>query len=368
MDKIIAERSKITLFVDELTTGGAQRVLLFLARELVKKGHYVDFVVLSDSGELFSQVDVNINVVNLSTMSQSKDGPLVVLASLFKLTRYFREKQPHGILSTITGSNLLSVVAWFLAGRPGRLILREATSLRNVSSKFRFWIMSFLYKRATAVIALTSVHAQEFMHAFDINKKRLTVIGNPVDSEYLDRSMFSFNESLAKDYSPYLVAVGRLTKAKDFSTLIKAYSLLDKRGDFPSLVIVGDGPEKNTLKELIAGLSLQGKVFLAGHCDAPSGWYANAEGFVLSSLWEGYPNALLEALYFSLPVLVTRYDSSIEGIISSLGVQRFEYAKPGDPEDIARGLKALCNVGGHNKVSVDSSQIVESYESILLNR
>lgn len=363
---VVHEMTKITLCIDELTTGGAQRVLLFLGRELVKRGHCVDLVVLSDTGALFSQVDGKITVVNLATMSGSKGGPWVALTSLFKLSKYLRKTKPHGVLSTITGSNLLSVVAWFLGGRPGRLVLREATSLKNVSSKWRLFLMSFLYKRADAVIALTSTHANELAQALSLNKSKLTVIGNPIDSEFLEKGLSGADRDFVKSFSPYIVAVGRLTEAKDFSSLIRAYSFLSHLEGFPKLVIVGDGPKRSELERLISDLSLQKAVFLVGHYDSPAGWYANAEGFALTSLWEGYPNALLEALYFHLPVLITRYDKSIDEIISALNLQSFEVAEPANPRDIARALIALWEKTSRNSVSVFSNGVIDAYEAVLL--
>lgn len=359
------EKKRISLFIDELTTGGAQRFFVFLSRELVKLGHDVDLVVLSESGHLFSQVDTDVNIVNLSTLCDKKNSFIVGLVTLFRLSRYLRRRQPHGLISTITGCNLLAVVAWTLAGKPGNLVLREATSLKNVSSKLRLFFMSLLYKRASAVTALTSTHAAEFEKALSLKKSRLQVVGNPIDVEFLENAESQESPKL-HELKPFIVSVGRLTKAKNFSALIRSYALVDSTEGFPNLVIVGDGPEKESLKSLIFALSLEKRVFLVGNSESPSSWYKNAKAFVLSSLWEGYPNALLEALYFKLPVLVTRYDKSLEEIVEALNVKFIYYSEVNDLNGLAKGLKELNEAGGKNSINIDSLGVVGKYQVLVL--
>jgi glycosyltransferase involved in cell wall biosynthesis len=215
-------------------------------------------------------------------------------------------------------------------------------------------------------VALTSVHAQELRAELSINENKLKVIGNPIDKEFLDACAENIDDSFVKKLKPFILTVGRLTPAKDFTSLIKAYSLLSVIDDFPKLVIVGDGPEREPIMSLIQHFSLENKVLIVGDQPCPSIWYSNAKGFILSSLWEGYPNALLEAIYFNLPVALTLYDDSIQEIVNDLGLTSVEFAKPGDQKDIARALTVLNAMNRGQKISVGSGAIVNAYEQALM--
>jgi glycosyltransferase involved in cell wall biosynthesis len=95
-----------------------------------------------------------------------------------------------------------------------------------------------------------------------------------------------------------------LTEAKDFPTLLRAYAISALRGSH-HLVIVGEGEQRASLENLIRNLGLAERVVLTGAMDNPHGVMAGAAMYVLSSRWEGYPNALLEALALGLPVIST---------------------------------------------------------------
>lgn len=359
-------KRKISFFIDELATGGAQRVFLLLSKQLAKRGYDVDLVVLSSDGALFDEVDPRVNIVNLNTFWKSNCSICVGFASLFKFTRYLKQRSPDSILSTLTGVNLVAILGWMLAGRPGRLVVREATSLKNVKSKIRLALMSVFYRKSSCVVTLTSTHAAELKSALSLPECQLKVIGNPLDTGFLDSCSAGSESVSVNGYKPYFLAIGRLTIAKDFSTLIRAYALAIVSSDLPNLVIVGDGPLREDLCSLIQELSVENRVFLVGAQSFPAIWYRSACGFVLSSLWEGYPNALLEALYFGLPVALTVYDDSIKEIIKDLGVKSAEFAQSGNPSDLARALKGLSKAVAGGKVVVDSDAIINMYECLLL--
>ncbi|MCZ6872143.1 MAG: glycosyltransferase, partial [bacterium] len=103
---------------------------------------------------------------------------------------------------------------------------------------------------------------------------------------------------------PVLLAVGRLAKQKDFGTLLRAFARL-RRSQPARLLILGEGPERPALETLVRELGLEQDVRLPGFVDNPYAYMARASAFVLSSLWEGLPTVLVEALFCGAPVVAT---------------------------------------------------------------
>jgi serine/alanine adding enzyme len=104
---------------------------------------------------------------------------------------------------------------------------------------------------------------------------------------------------------PTVVAVGRLSQEKAFDILIRAFDDLLETGLDATLVIAGDGPERAALQQLIESLGREGSVRLTGHVADPRTIYAAADAFALSSLSEGLPNSLLEAMACEVSVVAT---------------------------------------------------------------
>jgi glycosyltransferase involved in cell wall biosynthesis len=103
---------------------------------------------------------------------------------------------------------------------------------------------------------------------------------------------------------PIVLSVGSLTPLKDFPTLIRAFSIVKSTHDC-RLVILGEGPDREKLESLIDDLDLRRDVLLPGFADNPFAWMRHARVFVSSSLTEGCPNALMEALACGTPVVST---------------------------------------------------------------
>ncbi|MDT8407752.1 MAG: glycosyltransferase, partial [Methylococcales bacterium] len=149
-----------------------------------------------------------------------------------------------------------------------------------------------------------------------IEPERIGVIYNGVDLADIDQkaqaplpATLRWPENTAK-----FVAVGRLVPKKDYPTLLKAFAQLTQ--NHPSeLIILGEGPERARLEALVRELAIKDQVQLPGRCDNPYAVLARADGYVLSSMSEGMPSALIEALACRCPVVSTRCPSGPEEIL-----------------------------------------------------
>lgn len=333
----IAPGRHVVLLLPELEAGGAQRVMLLLAREFAARGHRVDLVLLQATGPLLAEIPDNVRLVDLAARTHGLGQLGFTLSSIRRLGAWLRRERPDALLSTITGANLVAILARRAAGIPLRLAIREAVTLENHTSTVRRRAMRWLYPRADAVIALTEVMAAQLVRDLAVPSGRIHCIPNPVDAK---RILARGSEPLAHPWLEdpnikVVISAGRLIPQKDYTTLLRAFALLPP--EVPTrLIIVGEGPERPRLEALATELGIGTRIHLPGFDANPWRWMARADLFVLSSLWEGHPNALLEALTLGLPAISTEYDPSVREM-SEVG--RPDLVAPADPKQLAEHIQ-----------------------------
>ncbi|QTN26753.1 glycosyltransferase family 4 protein [Rhodoferax sp. AJA081-3] len=361
---------RIALFIPNFEAGGAERVTIRLAQGLVERGHDVDLLVLSDRGPYRKEVDSRIRIINL--------GASRALFGILPLIRYLRLRRPDALLSAIFHTNCVAVVAGWLSGTKTRVVLSEHNTLGLVKSAVnRFYWNVFLlalrtiYPRADAVVCVSAGVASGLAALMPRLQPRLLVIGNPVvTDEVLRMSMEPVHHPwLEPRHSKLVLAVGRLVPAKGFDLLIAAFAEI--ASDFPAkLVILGDGPERPSLQALIEHHRLGDRVCLYGFTDNPYAWMRQADLFVLSSLHEGLPGALIEAMACGCKVVSTDCPSGPSEIL--------EHGRWGRLVPVA-DIPALAHAISEELLSEHNSntrfrahayhlaQVIQQYEKVLMN-
>jgi glycosyltransferase involved in cell wall biosynthesis len=167
-------------------------------------------------------------------------------------------------------------------------------------------------------VAISEGVADDLVACTGIDRSRISVIYNPIEifevlseaAQPLDDPWFQAGEP------PVVLGAGRLTKAKDFPTLIRAFARLRLRHEI-RLVIVGEGEDRPPLEALIRELGIERDVALPGFVRNPFAYMARARVFASSSAWEGFGNALLEALACGTPVVSTNCSSGPAEILDN---------------------------------------------------
>lgn len=297
--------TKIALFIPSLRGGGAERVMVNLANEFSERGIFVDLVVANVEGPYIDIVSTKVNIVNLS---QAK-----VLFSLPKLVKYLRCSSPSVLLSTMSHANVIAILATMLTGNKNRIYVREANTISQIFLKkssvnrfFWYTLLRFFYKKATAVIAPSQGVASDFEREISLNSGTVNVIYNPVVTPEL---AILANEKLTHPWlespcSPVLLAVGRLTLQKDYPTLLKAFKIVREKID-AKLIILGEGEDRGKLEHMAIDLGVSDYVDMYGFVKNPFNFMKSADLFVLSSLWEGLPNTLIQAMACGCQVVAT---------------------------------------------------------------
>ena len=270
---------KILFVISSLSAGGAERVLSLLANEL-SEDHEVSIATLSDEPS-FYPIDPRVTLRPLGLLRPSRSVGERLRQSLRRigvLRDLIRSEDPDIVVSFMTQTNLLSIVAARLSGKP--VIVSERIAYDFQRALPVRTLRRMIYPLADMLVVQSRGDAGHYgwMHSVE-------VIPNPV-AYTPERIDFSAKE-------PLILGVGRLDPQKGFDRLIEAFARLDHRRW--RLVIAGEGPERANLERLIAAQRLD-NVTLIGRQKEIESWYRRASIFVLSSRREGFPNVLLEAM------------------------------------------------------------------------
>lgn len=279
---------RLVLVIAGLEAGGAERVLSTLANGWVAAGHEVHLITWAAAGADFYSLDRRVRRLGLDLLRPSPH-PLVGLWRMATRVRRLRVRlralQPTLVLSFTTSVNLETLLACAGLGVP--VVVSERTEPgRQVLDRVRRGLRRRLYPRADAVVVQTPAIAGWFRDR--LPGVRLRVIPNPVMP--LDSPL------AAAAGRPQVMALGRLVPLKGFDLLLRAFAGSRAAELGWHLCIVGEGPERARLEALAGELGIRHRVSLPGLLADPGRELARSPIFVLSSRYEGFPNALLEAM------------------------------------------------------------------------
>ena len=337
----------IALFVGSLAGGGAERVMLNLAEYFISKEYRVDLVLSKYSGPLKSYLPSGIKVVELEKKSWVATGiylcrlppqnwwsivnlVLVNSPSVFRrihsFVEYLKDSRPNVVLSTLDAVNIVSLMAKSIAVVKTRFYVRQAIHFSSHTTEMNKYfdknlmpnLLKTWYPIADKVVSVSKSMEHDFVINSGLENNLVTTIYNPLNLAKIEAlSSESVDLPWLNDKKcPTLVAAGRLVEQKDFPTLIKAVRNISENEDI-RLIILGAGPEWANLYALIKNLSVEEHVKLLGHQNNPYKYFARADLFVLSSIWEGMPNVLLEALACRCQIVSTNCPSGPNEILQN---------------------------------------------------
>jgi glycosyltransferase involved in cell wall biosynthesis len=361
---------RIALLVPTTEIGGVERVAVNLANGLRECGAEVDFVVGRAGGGMARFVDRGIQVFDLESDHMLRSVP--------RLVKYLRAREPEAIIAAMTHCSAAAVLARAAAGKSTRIVATEHSTMSRIVAntsglKYRLlplwsrWVLNSV----DHIVAVSSGVADDLSALTAIPRERFRVIYNPVISDTLytaakamvEHSWFQSGEP------PVILAVGRLDKAKDFPMLVRAFrSIRNCRS--ARLMILGEGPERNRIEEVVRELHLTQDVALPGFEHNPYRFMKRAAAFASSSQWEGFGVVLVEALALGTPVVST---NCAHGPAEILGNGKYgTLVPPGDHEAMARGLLDALDNPVRNDIPIHIQQftvrsVASSYLSVASN-
>ena len=322
----------MTLVISSLNSGGAERVLSELANYWVSKNYNVSLVTLASSqSHPFYPLDLKINLIQLdqnyhenSTLKRFSN----ILKRIFCLRATIKELHPDVIISFIDITNITTLIATIGLKIP--VIVSERTNPADHSfPKFYQKLRQVFYYKAAFVVVQTEKAANYFK-----DLKNIKIIPNSVPKPN-NTKQFS-----AKPIVKKIISVGRLCPFKGFDTLIHACPNILNNEPYPTLTIYGEGKEHQNLLILINSLGLQDKIYLPGVIQNIQEVLVDADLFIFPSRYEGFPNALCEAMAVGLPVIASNCSGNLAIIEDRVNGRIFPV---GDVDSLSKIMQELIN-------------------------
>ena len=328
---------KVSLFLPNLSDGGAARVFALLAEGLAARGIDTEVVLMRAEGPRLAAVRAVVPVIDLD-VSATPHG-------LLPLTRYLRRRRPDVLVTALGHTNIVAVWARRLARVPTAVVITNHLSLpRSIGPRGRLWfaLRARSYPLADAIVAVSRDMAADLAEAIGVPRGRVDVILNPVITADLVKLGAAEIEHpwLAEGQPPLLIGIGRLVPQKDFPTLIRAFAKL-RRSRPTRLLILGEGGERTELETLVRELGIADDVALPGFVENPYAYLSRSAVFVLSSLYEGLPTVIIEALALGTPVVSTDCRSGPREILEGGALGRLVPVR--DPEALATAIGATLD-------------------------
>ncbi|MGE0801659.1 MAG: glycosyltransferase [Lautropia sp.] len=307
--------------------GGAERVMLTLLHRLDRVRFEPRLLVLDATrNELAAELPADVAVTNL--------GVSRVRYAWRPLTRALAAERPDVLLSGLGHLNLLIAMLRPRLPRSLAVIGRETSVVTVFNDNFRTAALrNFAYRRCYRNLDLVICQSRDMQNdlvdRLAFPRERTRLVPNPVDVERV-RMLAATGTAVTASGSAdpaiapadparplRLVAVGRLAPQKGFDLLLDAVARLPERA--VELDVIGDGPVRGSLEEQCARLGLGNRVRLRGFDANPYAWMRRADALVLSSRYEGLPNAVLEALAAGTPVIATPCPGGLDEIAANTG-------------------------------------------------
>lgn len=321
--------AKIGLLITKLNGGGAERTAANLSSLFDEYGEEVYLITFDGSNITYPYkgklIDLSLGI-NKNVFDAIKKN----IKRIIKVKKIKKKYNLDVCISFLDTPNLVNVLS---GGKCKKIVsIRNYLSLEKPSF-IRKQLIRFSSIRADKTVCISKNVEYDMRNFFKIKEKKLCTIYNPVDI----KSLLTIEEDYTfdKEFNDYfnIVTMGRLTYQKGQWNLI--YAIKDIVVQYPKvrLYILGDGELKNELEELVKKLELEEHVFFLGFISNAHKFLRQCDLFVLTSLFEGLGNVLLEAMALGLPVISTDCksgpreiiapNSNIKSVCENIDVERF---------------------------------------------
>lgn len=287
---------KIEFFVGEFSEGGAERVISILANELTSRGHEVAILKYFNSINYY-KTDGRVRIYSLEELTGTK--------SKFKNISYLHRhlKNFDGVfVSFLAPFNILALIA-NMGNKTPIVVADRNDPSRLPGNKCLRSLRDYLYRFADRIIVQTNKNKVYFSGKV---QKKTEVIFNPLILNGME------GKALGVKKSKTIINIGRLEPQKNQDMLIEVFKKFREIHPEYKLVIYGEGSYRKNLEDKINELKLNESVTLPGNVKDIFDKLCECEFFVLSSNYEGMPNALIEAMGLGVPVISTKVSGSTD--------------------------------------------------------
>ena len=353
---------KILFCTNSLRKGGAERVVTNLANYFVKNNDVA--IILTFSYPIEYTLDSRIQITKLDkTENEGQNKIKKIITKVprnFRRTKLMRKKieefNPDIIITFLPVASFLALQCKKYNQKKVIVSVRNDPKVEYKSFSCNF-SMRKLYPKADGFVFQTKEAQDFFENIINCDKE---IIPNPINPLFISEP---YNGERSKE----IVSVGRLTEQKNFDSLIEAFSKISNEFKDYKLIIYGEGEQRKHLEDKIVRLHMKEKILLPGVVDDVKEKIYKSAVFVLPSLYEGMPNALMEAMALGLPVISTDcscggprelIDNEVNGLL----------VKVNDVDDLTNAIKKILkdkDLG--NRLGNEANKIKDTLNPEIIN-
>mgnify|MGYP001626322945 FL=1 len=328
---------KICLYVNHLgrasQNGTAITIMsIDIANALRKLGHEVFFVINKNIIE--ENIDFEVYPLHKENTFLNGELPYAI-----RLSNIIKDKKPDIIMSFMKAQTIILSLSKII--NP----VKTTTYIGNIQNNDAYYaygkdiylpyryLINFLYERLDYLAVPSHAIKEDLQKTFFIREDKFKILPNCINFEKID--------VLAKeecDLKADFINIGRLAHQKGQIYLIEAFKKVKDKIKDSKLVIVGEGDLRALLENKIKELGLQNDVMITGYQTNPYKYLKNSKMFVLSSVFEGFGNVILEAMYFGLPVISYECPGGPKEILKN------DFGVLVPPKDVDALAEAMINI------------------------
>ena len=371
----------ISVFIPSFETGGVENNVILYSKILVENGYTVDVVYTRANDKKLQLISDEVNRVKIKPILNIPFIHPRVIDSLNIIIGYYKYLQQNkkNIIVLSFQNSIVSILLCRLLGI--KVIARVANhpNIVNVDgtlmTKISNVLKNYIYRYATLVITNSQITSKQI--AMNTKAKTKTIYNPSFSNKIVEMSNEPIDDEKCSNIkTKKVIAVGRLVNQKNFELIIRAFKVVLESVD-AHLIIIGEGEKRDELVKLIEELNIVNKVYFAGFKINPHNYVKNSDLFVLSSLYEGLPNSLIEAIAVDTPAIATNCLSGPSEIL--LDGEGGDLVEVGNVEQLSKSIiknlsdreysKAKQKIAfehlnrfSYDEVKKDILDLVESYE------
>ena len=344
---------RVLHLIESLEFGGAEKVAIDLANEIVKR-HEVTICCVKKMGDLAGSVDPRIRVLCLEKGEGNDYSIPIRIARLLRQSRIdVLHAHNWGVFLEAAVAGMLARTSVLINTVHGPYMDYAPGAWPKLKRKMRHLLERLFAPVFFKIVTVSDSIRQYVCDEIGIPGFRLTTIHNGIQTDRLERTKRCENEVVC-------ITVGRLAQIKNQAMMIRAFALTRNAGT--KLWLVGDGPERAKLEALTVELGLRARVTFVGFRHDVADLLAQSDIFLMSSDYEGVSIAVLEAMRAGLPIIGTRVGGMVETVIENTGI----LVAAGDIKAMAAALDTLIeSPQRRSMLGAAGTQFLQSEFSIL---
>ncbi|GGF08636.1 Glycosyltransferase involved in cell wall bisynthesis [Chishuiella changwenlii] len=357
-------KKKILIRIGSLRHGGAEKVLVTFLKNLSPEKYEIDLLLNLYSGKYLKDVPSWVSIYYLNkgemiTTNRLQDIPQKAFRVIYQS---ILKKFPRLLYRYILSNKKYDIEFAAIDG-----IADEILNSPIKSSKKIVWIHSDIFSQTRyssqdlrkffsfdkiLVISDKIMDSFQAISKTEVEKNKIVKIYNPIDADEI-RSLSKENLNLEKSKEKVFLSVGTIYPAKGFDRLLRMHKRLIDEGFQHEVWIVGDGYDFPAISKLVEELNISNTAKLIGFKENPYPYFLQADYYILSSRYEGYPTVLFEAMVLNKPIIAT----DVSGIKEMLNNGELGYIIQNEEEAIYDGMKYFIE---NPEVSIKYEQIIQS--------